>query len=137
MRTHDLDRVPELELMARDLGDLKIVIDHCFMLNTRQKTEETLLALERLAALPNVYAKLTSGTHGSYRVYPYPDMRQTNPTSSSCFQTNSGPISWVATALTGMKPRTLIASPTAAFATKIRSQHRQSVSLLGPLCLQG
>ncbi len=72
----DLDRVPEIELMAQDLGDLKIVIDHCFMLNTRQKTEETLLALERLAKLPNVYAKLTSGTHGSYRVYPHVDMHE-------------------------------------------------------------
>ncbi len=70
----DLERVPEIERVAQDLGDLKIVIDHCFMLNTRHQTEETLVALERLAQLPNVYAKLTSGTHGSYRVYPYPDM---------------------------------------------------------------
>lgn len=70
----DLDRVPEIERIAQDLGGLKIVIDHCLMLNTRQRTEETLLALDRLARLPNVYAKLTSGTHGSYRVYPYVDM---------------------------------------------------------------
>ncbi len=70
----DLERVPEIERVAQDLGDLKIVIDHCFMLNTRHRTEETLQALERLAKLPNIYAKLTSGTHGSYRVYPYPDM---------------------------------------------------------------
>lgn len=70
----DLDRVPEIERIAQDLGDLKIVIDHCFMLNTRHRAEETLLALERLSALPNIYAKLTSGTHGSYRVYPHVDM---------------------------------------------------------------
>lgn len=70
----ELELVPEIERIAQDLGDLKIVIDHCFMLNTRQRTEETLLALERLARLPNIYAKLTSGTHGSYRVYPYVDM---------------------------------------------------------------
>lgn len=70
----DLDRVPEIERIAQDLGDLKIIIDHTFMLNTRHRTEETLVALERLAQLPNVYAKLTAGTHGSYRVYPYVDM---------------------------------------------------------------
>lgn len=70
----DLDRLPEIERIAQDLGDLKIVIDHCFMLNTRQKTEETLLALERLAKQSNIYAKLTSGTHGSSRVYPHVDM---------------------------------------------------------------
>ena len=70
----DLDRVPEIERIAQDLGDLKIVIDHCFMMNTRHRLEETLAALERLAKQPNIYAKLTCGTHGSYRVYPFPDM---------------------------------------------------------------
>lgn len=70
----DLDRVYEIELMARQLDGLNIVIDHCFMLNTVRKTEETLVALERLANLPNVHAKLTSGTHGSARVYPHEDM---------------------------------------------------------------
>lgn len=70
----DLDRVPEIERIAQDLGDLKIVIDHCFMLNTRHRLEETLEALERLSRQPNVFAKLTCGTHGSYRVYPFDDM---------------------------------------------------------------
>lgn len=70
----DLDRVPEIEALARELGDLRIVIDHCFMLNTFRKTEESLIALERLSKLPNVHAKLTSGTHGSTRVYPHEDM---------------------------------------------------------------
>jgi L-fuconolactonase len=70
----DLDRLYEIELMARQLDDLNIVIDHCFMLNTIRKTEDSLLALERLARQPNVHAKLTSGTHGSARVYPHEDM---------------------------------------------------------------
>ncbi|MBC8453055.1 MAG: amidohydrolase family protein [Chloroflexi bacterium] len=70
----DLDRVPEIESLARELNDLNIVIDHCFMLNTFRKTEETLQALERLSQQPNVHAKLTSGTHGSPRVYPHEDM---------------------------------------------------------------
>ena len=35
--------------------------------------EATLQALEALAQAPNVYAKLTCGTHGSSRVYlPHP-----------------------------------------------------------------
>ncbi|NQW20977.1 MAG: amidohydrolase family protein [Chloroflexi bacterium] len=70
----DLDRVPEIEGLARELDDLNIVIDHCFMLNTVRKTEDSLQALERLTKLPNVHAKLTSGTHGSARVYPHEDM---------------------------------------------------------------
>lgn len=70
----DLDRVPEIEALATKLDDLPIVIDHCFMLNTFRKTEETLQALERLSKLPNVHAKLTSGTHGSPRIYPHEDM---------------------------------------------------------------
>jgi predicted TIM-barrel fold metal-dependent hydrolase len=32
--------------------------------------------LSKLSKLPNVYAKLTSGTHGSYRVYPHVDMHE-------------------------------------------------------------
>ncbi|HIF72525.1 MAG TPA: hypothetical protein EYQ61_08240 [Dehalococcoidia bacterium] len=70
----DLDRVPEIEALASELDDLNIVIDHCFMLNTFRKTDETLSALERLASHPNIHAKLTSGTHGSARVYPHEDM---------------------------------------------------------------
>ena len=70
----DLDRVPEIETLARELGDLRIVIDHCLMLNAFRKTEDTLAALERLSNLPNIHAKLTSGTHGSARVYPHEDM---------------------------------------------------------------
>ena len=70
----DLDRVSEIENLASQLGDLNIVIDHCFMLNAFRKTEETLLALERLSRQPNIHAKLTSGTHGSVRIYPHEDM---------------------------------------------------------------
>jgi len=70
----DLERLYEIELMARQLDGLNIVIDHCFMLNTIRKTEETLQSLERLSNLPNVNAKLTSGTHGSARIYPHEDM---------------------------------------------------------------
>ncbi len=70
----NLDRVSEIEMLAGELDDLQIVIDHCFMLNAFRNTEETLLALERLANRPNIHAKLTSGTHGSARVYPHEDM---------------------------------------------------------------
>ena len=70
----DLDRVPEIEKVAGDLPDLRIVLDHCFLMNTRHNLEPTLAALKRLSARPNIYAKLTCGTHGSYRVYPHTDM---------------------------------------------------------------
>jgi predicted TIM-barrel fold metal-dependent hydrolase len=70
----DLDRVPEIEKMAGELPDLRIVIDHCFMMNTRHLLEPTLAAMRRLAKRKNIHAKLTCGTHGSYRVYPHHDM---------------------------------------------------------------
>lgn len=70
----DLERVPEIEKIAQDLPDLRVVIDHCLMLNTRHFLEPTLAALKRLSALPNLHAKLTCGTSGSYRIYPHPDM---------------------------------------------------------------
>ena len=69
----DLDRVPEIEKIASDIDDLRVVIDHCFMLRAGRKTE-TLAALRRLSALPNVYAKLTCGATGSSRAYPHEDM---------------------------------------------------------------
>ncbi len=69
-----LDRVPEIEALARRFPDLRVVIDHCFNLNTRTKLGPTLAALERLSALPNMYAKLTCGASGSARPYPHVDM---------------------------------------------------------------
>ena len=44
------------------------------MLNSTRKTESTLNCMKKLSRLPNLYAKLTSGTHGSARVYPHEDM---------------------------------------------------------------
>jgi len=71
----DLDRVPEIARIASDIPDLRIVIDHCLMMNTRQNLERTLDCLKTLSKQPNVHAKLTCGTHGSYRIYPHVDMR--------------------------------------------------------------
>tara|TARA_B100000029_G_scaffold512841_1_gene610614 strand:+ start:571 stop:1395 length:825 start_codon:yes stop_codon:yes gene_type:complete len=70
----DLERVNEIINISRQLDDLNIVIDHCFMLNAVRKTEQTLLSLRKLALEPNIHAKLTSGTHGSARIYPHEDM---------------------------------------------------------------
>jgi len=81
----DLDRVPEIERIAQELPELPIVIDHCFMLNQYRKQTETLAALKRLSALPNLHAKLTSGTHGSARVYPHSDMHRPLLEVISCF----------------------------------------------------
>jgi len=84
----DLERVTEIGKIATDLFPLRIVIDHCFMLNTSNKTAETLRALEYLAAHQNIYAKLTSGTHGSSRVYPHPDMHDPIREVITMFGTN-------------------------------------------------
>jgi predicted TIM-barrel fold metal-dependent hydrolase len=70
----DLDLVPQIEELCLKLGDLRIVIDHCLMLNSTRKTESTIASMKKLSYLPNVYAKLTSGSHGSARVYPHEDM---------------------------------------------------------------
>jgi len=70
----DLDLVPQIEELCLRLDDLRIVIDHCLMLNSTRKTEPTIESIKKLSRLPNVYAKLTSGSHGSARVYPHEDM---------------------------------------------------------------
>ena len=70
----DLKLVDEIIYLANKFSRLRIVIDHCLMLNTFRKTKETLHELKRLSKLPNVYAKLTSGTHGSPRIFPHEDM---------------------------------------------------------------
>ena len=72
----DLDRVPEIEKIASDIDGLRVVIDHCLMLRPGPDKDETLAALNRLSALPNVYAKLTCGAFGSHRVYPHEDMHE-------------------------------------------------------------
>jgi Predicted metal-dependent hydrolase of the TIM-barrel fold len=70
----DLDLVNEIIYLANKFNTLRIVIDHCLMLNTFRKTENTLNELKKLSKLPNIYAKLTSGTHGSPRIFPHEDM---------------------------------------------------------------
>ena len=70
----DLDLVPQIEELCIKLGDPRIVIDHCLMLNSTRKTKLTIAAMKKLSSLPNVYAKLTCGSHGSARVYPHEDM---------------------------------------------------------------
>ena len=71
-----IELVGEILAVAASLPALRIVIDHCLMLSTAghdRTVEATLEALEALAQAPNVYAKLTCGTHGSSRVYlPHP-----------------------------------------------------------------
>ncbi|MBI02250.1 MAG: hypothetical protein CL783_07230 [Chloroflexi bacterium] len=70
----NLDLRYQIKKLSLKLDDLRIVIDHCLMLNSTRKTESTLNSMKKLSSLPNVYAKLTSGTHGSARVYPHEDM---------------------------------------------------------------
>jgi predicted TIM-barrel fold metal-dependent hydrolase len=70
----DINLAKEINQISKDLSPLKIVIDHCFMLNSVRKTEETLNALDFLSKNQNIFAKLTSGTHGSSRIFPHEDM---------------------------------------------------------------
>ena len=81
----DLDRVPEIEKIASDIDGLRVVIDHCLMLSAGPKQKETLAALRRLSALPNVYVKLTTGACGSSRVYPHEDMHEPLKRVIGCF----------------------------------------------------
>ena len=69
-----LELVDEIIYLAKNISGIKIVIDHCLMLNTFRKTQNTLDELKKLSKLPNIYAKLTSGTHGSPRIFPHEDM---------------------------------------------------------------
>ena len=70
----NLNLISQIEELSIKLDGLRIVIDHCLMLNSTRKTESTLNCMKKLSRLPNLYAKLTSGTHGSARVYPHEDM---------------------------------------------------------------
>ncbi|GIT59571.1 MAG: hypothetical protein Ct9H300mP19_15190 [Dehalococcoidia bacterium] len=50
----DLDLVPQIEELSLELDGLRIVIDHCLMLNSTRKTESTLNCMKKLSPLsPN------------------------------------------------------------------------------------
>ena len=52
----DINLAKEINQISKDLSPLKIVIDHCFMLNSVRKTEETLDALDFLSKNQNIFA---------------------------------------------------------------------------------
>jgi predicted TIM-barrel fold metal-dependent hydrolase len=72
----DRDRSDELEVLARRHRSLRVVIDHCLNLKAGPGAEPTIKALERLARLPNLHAKLTFLPTGSAEGYPCRDLHE-------------------------------------------------------------
>jgi predicted TIM-barrel fold metal-dependent hydrolase len=70
------DKAEEIEALARRHPSLRVVIDHCFGLKVGAELEPTLAALERLARLPRLYAKLTFIPSGSAGPFPCRDMHE-------------------------------------------------------------
>ena len=68
------DKTDEIEALARRHPSLPVVIDHCFNLKAGAELEPTLAALERLARLPRLHAKLTFIPSGTAEPYPCRDM---------------------------------------------------------------
>jgi predicted TIM-barrel fold metal-dependent hydrolase len=70
----NLDQADEVEKLARRHATLCVVIDHCLYVKAGAQLAPTLNALERLARLPRVHAKLTFIPEGSDEAYPCRDM---------------------------------------------------------------
>jgi predicted TIM-barrel fold metal-dependent hydrolase len=68
------DQSNAIETMARRYPSLRVVIDHCLNLKAGPGLEATLHALERLAQVPNLHAKLTFIPTGSAQAYPCADL---------------------------------------------------------------
>jgi L-fuconolactonase len=68
------DKTDEVEALSRRHPSLPVVIDHCLNLKAGPQLEPTLEALERLARLPKMYAKLTFIPTGTAEAYPCRDM---------------------------------------------------------------
>ena len=68
------DKADEVEALARRHPSLRVVIDHCLYLKAGAQLEPTLKALERLARLPTMHAKLTFIPTGTAEAYPCRDM---------------------------------------------------------------
>jgi predicted TIM-barrel fold metal-dependent hydrolase len=68
------DKADEVEVLARRHRSVRVVIDHCLYLKAGAQLEPTLKALERLARLPTIHAKLTFIPSGTAEAYPCRDM---------------------------------------------------------------
>ena len=70
----NLDKADEIEKLARRHANLRVVIDHCLYLKAGAQLEPMLKALERLARLPTLHAKLAFIPTGTAEAYPCRDM---------------------------------------------------------------
>jgi predicted TIM-barrel fold metal-dependent hydrolase len=70
----DLEHAGEATRLLRQFRGLRVVLDHCLNLRAGPRLEFTLEAVVRLAAHPNLHAKLTFLPTGSASGYPCADM---------------------------------------------------------------
>ena len=72
----DRAKRPEIERLATRFPKLRLVIDHCFNLNSGESLKQTLTDVLKLAQLPNIHAKLTFIATGSAEPYPCRDLHE-------------------------------------------------------------
>lgn len=72
----DRAKRPEIERLATRFPKLRLVIDHCFNLNSGESLKQTLADVLKLAQLPNIHAKLTFIATGSAEPYPCRDLHE-------------------------------------------------------------
>jgi predicted TIM-barrel fold metal-dependent hydrolase len=70
------NQLDAIETLARRYPSLRVVIDHCLNLKAGPELGATLDALERLARLPSLHAKLTFIPTGSVQAYPCTDLHE-------------------------------------------------------------
>lgn len=70
------DKRGEIETLVERHPKLRVVIDHCLNIKAGPEREPTVKAMQALAALPNVHAKLTFIPTGSAEEYPCRDMHE-------------------------------------------------------------
>ncbi|MBL8849964.1 MAG: amidohydrolase [Planctomycetaceae bacterium] len=68
------DRQGEIEALVERHPKLRIVLDHCLNIKAGPTLEPTVAAMQALAALPTVHAKLSFMATGSAGEYPFTDM---------------------------------------------------------------
>lgn len=70
------DQHAEIETLVKRHPGLRVVIDHCLNIAAGPTLEPTLKAMQALATLPNVHAKLSFIPVGSAEEYPCRDMHE-------------------------------------------------------------
>jgi predicted TIM-barrel fold metal-dependent hydrolase len=69
-----IDHQEQIEALVKRHPKLRVVIDHCLNIKAGPTLEPTVKAMQALAALPTVHAKLSFIPTGSAEEYPFRDM---------------------------------------------------------------